>query len=93
MLRTRNHKLIANYNDGSFTFYDLVADPDEQVNCIDNPKYGMLIASMKEKLEQWFDRYSKPVHDARQFAVTGRGQSDRCTVADAFDQDFDYHHA
>lgn len=60
-IRTKTHKLIffygANYEGESMTppaweLYDLVNDPDEQVNLYDNPEYAQIKDALKERFAE-----------------------------------------
>ena len=51
-VRTETEKLIHYLRDGERDeFYDLVADPDERDNVIDDPEYADRVAKMQERLE------------------------------------------
>ncbi len=92
MLRNKTHKLVMEYPDGRNQFYDLVNDPNEDINEYYNEKYADLINEMTTKLENWFDRYSTGENDAKNNPVTGRGQYKLCTEDDAFKQSFEYYY-
>lgn len=52
MLRTEDYKYVSRVTDQD-EFYDLKADPKEQINRIDDPAYAVQIASMQYKLMKW----------------------------------------
>ena len=54
--------------------YDLANDPDERANLADDPSQAERIGDLKQRLEEWYERYVVPKRDGRNFAVTGKGQ-------------------
>ena len=68
--------------------YDLLEDPLEVVNEIDNPKYADQLFQMETQLQNWFDSYVEPEHDGSKQPVKGRGQIGQIGVdREAFAQD------
>ena len=93
MIRNHSTKYIHRYPDGPNEFYDLVADPGETSNEIDNPAFRGAIEGMRTELQDWFDRYTEPAHDGTKQAVKGRGQTDLIGATgdtEAFAQDLTY---
>ena len=76
MIRNNNHKYIHRYNGVECEFYNLMADPKETKNEINNPDFAEIIIKMKRQLFDWFKNYSKPEHDGSKQLVKGRGQLD-----------------
>ncbi|MEA4823469.1 MAG: sulfatase-like hydrolase/transferase [Clostridiaceae bacterium] len=74
MLRTRTHKLVVRYPYGPDELYDLICDPDETQNRIEDPAYAALRVTMRAELESWFVRYADPPIDGARSGVTGSGQ-------------------
>lgn len=76
MIRTREYKYIHRYPYGENEFYDLEADPGEEVNLAESkdPAVQERIAALKNRMEQWFVRYSDPDRDGVRQAVCGSGQ-------------------
>ncbi|OQB12680.1 MAG: Arylsulfatase [Firmicutes bacterium ADurb.Bin193] len=74
MIRTREWKYIHRYPYGPCELYDLVADPDERNNLIDDKSKEELIISMRGEMEKWFLKYADPEVDAKSAGVTGTGQ-------------------
>lgn len=76
MIRTREYKYIQRYRYGEDEFYDLKADPGEEVNLAleDRDAVQKKIADLRERLEQWFARYSDPDRDGFHLPVFGEGQ-------------------
>ncbi len=76
MIRTQEYKYIHRYPYGENEFYDLQADPGEEVNLVESkdPAVQERIAELKSKMEQWFTRYSDPDKDGTKQAVYGNGQ-------------------
>lgn len=85
MIRGERYKLVKRYTDHEDELYDMIADPGETRNLIDDPACTAVVAELNEALEAWFDRYSDPANDGRKaVTLTGSGQRDLCTVPDAF---------
>lgn len=76
MIRTTEYKYIQRYLYGEDEFYDLKADPGEEVNLAasDDPQIQERIADMRSRMEQWFARYSDPDRDGTKMMVYGLGQ-------------------
>jgi arylsulfatase A-like enzyme len=60
MARTATHKLIRRSPNGPHALFDLVADPRETVNRIDDPSLAPVIAELTTRLEAHFNRYAEP---------------------------------
>ena len=63
MIRTRQWKYVHRYPDGPNELWDLVNDPDERNNRIDDPNQQQRIKELRGEMEQWFARYVEPEHD------------------------------
>lgn len=74
MIRTKEWKYIHRYPYGPYELYDLVGDPEEQNNLVEDPAYEKVKESLKDKLNQWYQRYVDPAVDGKGEAVTGNGQ-------------------
>ena len=74
MIRTTDWKYVHRYPYGPHELYDLVNDPDERENVVDDAKYEVEVVEMKAGLEEWFARYADPLLDGRVEPVTGKGQ-------------------
>jgi len=74
MIRTRECKYVHRYPYGPHELYDLVNDPEERQNLVDDPGYQHLTRDLKAGLEEWFVRYVDPRLDGTHEAVTGKGQ-------------------
>ncbi|MFE5317961.1 sulfatase-like hydrolase/transferase [Paenibacillus sp. NPDC056579] len=74
MIRTREWKYIHRYPYGPHEMYDLVHDPEERNNVVDQPDLQEHRAAMKSKLDHWFVQYVNPAYDGIREAVTGFGQ-------------------
>lgn len=74
MIRTREWKYIHRYPYGPHELYDLVHDPGETANRVDDPECARRLTAMKVGLEDWFARYVDPMLDGTHEPVTGRGQ-------------------
>jgi choline-sulfatase len=74
MIRTKEVKYVHRYPYGPHELYDLVNDPGERQNLIDEPGHQRLVRDLKAGLEEWFVRYVDPRLDGTHEAVTGKGQ-------------------
>ncbi|MBD7969195.1 sulfatase-like hydrolase/transferase [Paenibacillus gallinarum] len=74
MIRTREWKYVHRYPYGPHELYDLVNDPNERNNLIDDPVTEQKRIRMKAHLESWFVRYVDPAMDGVREPVTGYGQ-------------------
>ncbi len=74
MIRSKRFKYIHIYPYGPDEFYDLQADPEEQVNRIADPCFEAEILEMRRRMESWFNRYVNPNMDGSREGVTGSGQ-------------------
>jgi len=80
MIRTREWKYVHRYPYGPHELYDLVNDPDEEHNLIDDPGYRARVEELRAELEDWFLRYVDPRVDGAKEPVTGKGQLDLAGV-------------
>lgn len=74
MVRTREWKYVHRYPYGPHELYDLVNDPDERVNLVDDPARQPVRRELKAELDGWFVRYVDPARDGVREPVTGKGQ-------------------
>ncbi len=73
MIRTREWKYVHRYPDGPNELWDLVNDPNERNNLIEDPAQVPRIKDLREQMEAWFDEYVDPDRDGIGFDV-GAGQ-------------------
>jgi len=76
MLRTHEWKYVHRYPFGRHELYDLVNDPDETTNLIDEPEHADRVVELRTQMVDWFVRYVDPSVDGTHEGVTGRGQFD-----------------
>ncbi|NOU75742.1 sulfatase-like hydrolase/transferase [Paenibacillus sp. LMG 31458] len=74
MIREKEWKYIHRYPNGPHELYDLVNDPNERINLINNNEMQEVVTSMKMNLEAWFVQYVDPSMDGTHEPVTGKGQ-------------------
>jgi len=74
MLRTREWKYVHRHPDGPHELYDLEADPGERSNLVDDVRHRPTVASMRERMQAWFDRYGDASRDGAHRRITGCGQ-------------------
>lgn len=77
MIRNREWKYVHRYPYGPHEFYDLVNDPDEVYNLINEVKYADQADEMRTQMQDWFCNYVDPRRDGTHEPVTGDGQIDR----------------
>ena len=74
MIHNREWKYIHRYPYGPCELYDLVHDPEEKHNLVDNPEYEAIRTELFARLGQWYYEYADPAVDGTREAVTGFGQ-------------------
>lgn len=74
MIRTKEWKYVHRYPYGPNELYNLVEDPDEKVNLINEEEKKEIVKELKAKLDSWFYKYTDPKLDGTKEAVTGFGQ-------------------
>jgi arylsulfatase A-like enzyme len=62
VIRTPSWKYI-HRPDGPFELYDLEKDPHERVNLYGQPGHDERIASLKKRLDEFFDQHADPKYD------------------------------
>ncbi len=77
MIRTREWKYVHRYVYGPHELYDLVTDPGERKNLIDEEAHRPLVQEMRGRLARWFERYVDPLRDGIRCHIDGRGQARR----------------
>jgi arylsulfatase A-like enzyme len=77
MVRTAEWKYVHRFPDGPHELFDLVNDPDERVNRIDDAGVDNVRGRLRAKLFSWFREYVDPQRDAAIKGVTGCGQLGR----------------
>jgi arylsulfatase A-like enzyme len=80
MIRGREWKYVHRYPYGPHELYDLLNDPGETNNLIDDPDRRPVAKALNHELDAWFQRYVDPRIDGAREAVTGKGQLDRAGV-------------
>lgn len=75
MIRTKEWKYVHRYPYGPHELYDLVNDPDERVNLVNDTGKKKMAISLKAMLEDWFVQYIDPKFDGTHEPVTGTGQN------------------
>jgi arylsulfatase A-like enzyme len=74
MIRTKEWKYVHRYPYGPHELFDLVNDPNEDCNLIDDESYAEKAAQLRTRLGEWFGRYVHPDKDGVYAPVTGLGQ-------------------
>ena len=80
MLRTREWKYVHRYPFGPHCLFDLVNDPGENHNVVDDPANAQRVADMRRRLERFFLTYGDPAMDGSREGVTGSGQLCRAGI-------------
>jgi arylsulfatase A-like enzyme len=60
MIRTANAKYVYSPH-GTDELYDLMSDPHELVNRVDDPEYGHLRVELRSRLREWMVRTNDPL--------------------------------
>ena len=74
MIRTKDWKYVHRYPDGPNELYDLVNDPDERNNLVEDQAQKDRIREMSQAMEDWFKEYVDPHRDGLKYDVSGSGQ-------------------
>jgi len=82
MIRSKDWKYIHRYPYGPNELYDLINDPGERFNLLNENRYFIYgpdfieekVAEMKGLMEKWFDKYADKERDGKTEPVCGRGQ-------------------
>lgn len=74
MVRTKQWKYVHRHLEGPHELFDLVGDPGERVNRIDDPALHNQLGVLRAQLVSWFSAYVDPRRDAFNNGVTGCGQ-------------------
>lgn len=67
-------KYVDRHPDGPHELYDVVNDPDDRDNLIDDPTHADRVKDLKEKMETWFQKYVIPDMNGHIYNVAGYGQ-------------------
>ena len=59
MVRSRKYKYISYRNDSCDLFFDMIADPLEMKNLIDEPSLNSVVANHRQWLKEWEDSLDK----------------------------------
>jgi hypothetical protein len=57
MVRTNRFKLSLYPNSSNNLFFDLLEDPNEEINRVKDPQYQEIISSLKNKITQFYKTY------------------------------------
>lgn len=74
MIRSRTHKLVIEPIRGKHQLYDLVSDPNEEVNHFGEAEYASVQQELTEALEAAYAQYTLPPFDGSKTMPTGSGQ-------------------
>ncbi|MEP7208946.1 MAG: sulfatase-like hydrolase/transferase [Casimicrobiaceae bacterium] len=77
MVRTREWKYVHRYPDGPHELFDLVHDPGERANLLEQASAEATVLAMRDRLDAWFARFADPAMDGSAKGVTGCGQLGR----------------
>jgi len=90
MIRTPEWKYVHRYPFGPHELYDMVADPDERKNLVDEKSRQSVVTEMRRRLAGWFARYVVSRLDGSRFPAWGDGQlrriDDDCDGENAFQE-------
>jgi len=74
MIRTSEWKYTHRYPFGQNELYDLVDDPGERRNLVDDESKANIVTELRHRLSKWFARYVQYEMDGTRFPVSGGGQ-------------------
>ena len=72
MIRTPEWKLVYRYPAGPHDLFDLVNDPSETINLIDDDDKQALIAELKDRLDAFYIRHEDPEKNGLQVKALHR---------------------
>lgn len=75
MIRSTDWKYVHRYPHGPHELYDLLADPDERVNLVNEPAHAARVSAMRSRLQEWFQLHAVPDLDGSWLPVAGAGQT------------------
>jgi choline-sulfatase len=87
MVRTQDWKYIHRHPGGPNELYDLVNDPGERKNLVEDAEQATRISDLKGILQDWFAKYADPKKDGLGRGVSGGGQLRR--IGEAHDDGSD----
>ncbi|MEW6358779.1 MAG: sulfatase-like hydrolase/transferase [Planctomycetota bacterium] len=76
MVRTKEWKYVYRHAHGPHELYDMVNDPDERRNLVDDPGQAQRIKELRAVMDEWFTKYVIPERDGLRRAGDVMGQSD-----------------
>jgi len=74
MIRSQQWKYVQRIPSGPDELYDLVADPAERANLVDDPAQAEVVAALSRRLQAWEDRHGRTDRRADGHVVSGSGQ-------------------
>ena len=74
MIRTPEWKYIHRFPYGPHELYDMVHDPDERKNLVDDKSHQPKVEDLRNRMAKWFERYVVPQRDGARLPVVGDGQ-------------------
>ncbi|NOY81107.1 MAG: sulfatase-like hydrolase/transferase [Kiritimatiellaeota bacterium] len=77
MIRTPEWKYVHRYPSGPHELFNLIRDPEECENRVEESGLQSLVGDLRARLDEWFRRYVIPHRDGRRFPVDGGGQDRR----------------
>ena len=77
MIRTPEWKYVHRYPSGPHELYDMIDDPGERKNLVDEKDKQPLMRELRGRLVRWFARYVEPAKDAARLPVVLCGQAER----------------
>ncbi len=97
MIRTTKFKYICYYEDAcgihkKEQFYDLLMDANEKINRMLELEYQNIIELLRQRMNEFFEKYSDEDNCGILYPVTGSGQTTLCGENEAFEQDWSYYH-
>ena len=78
MIRNHEWKYVHRYPYGPHELFDLIKDPGERHNLVEEQAYNAVRESLKAQLDTWFLHYVEPDRDGIRESVYGKGQLGLC---------------
>jgi len=78
MIRDHKYKLIERYPDGPCEFFDLISNPEENINLFDRVEYQVIIQELSQELKKFYSTYEDEVKNGlnvKELPIHNSGES------------------
>jgi len=78
MIRDHKHKLVKRYPDGPCEFFDLISNPEEDINLYGDVEYQAMIQKMSQEMDKFYSTYEDEVKsglNVKKLPIHNQGES------------------